>query len=85
MLTPTHTIVRQIKLVGFWLATSLFASSQDVIKATYTEIAQMFIDGVLYSPVEATYTLEQVREALEHAGREHRSGKILFTPNGAIS
>jgi len=85
MLTPTHTIVRQIKLVGFWLATSLFAKSHDVIKATYTEIAQMFIDGVLYSPVEATYTLDRVTEALEHAGRAQRSGKIIFTPNGPIS
>ena len=45
----------------------------------------MFIEGLLYSPVEATYTLDQVKTALEHAGREGRSGKIIFTPNGPIS
>ena len=85
MLTPTHTIVRQIKLVGFWLGPSLFNSSNDVIKTTYAELAQMFIEGLLYSPVEATYTLDQVKIALKHAAREGRSGKIIFTPNGPIS
>ncbi|MEK9724264.1 MAG: zinc-dependent alcohol dehydrogenase family protein [Rhodospirillaceae bacterium] len=85
MLTPTHTIIKQITLVGFWLVKGLFAGPRDVIEATYAEVAQLFIDGVLHSPVEATYTLDQVREALAHAKRDGRHGKIVFTPNGAVS
>ena len=85
MLTPSHTIVHQISLTGFWLVKNLFASPREVIEATYTEVAQLFIDGVLYSPVEATYTLDQVAQALQHAAREGRTGKIVFTPNGAIT
>ena len=56
-----------------------------VVEATYAEVAQLFIDGVLYSPVEETYPLDQVAQALEHAAREGRMGKIVFTPNGAIT
>ena len=85
MLTPSHAIVHQISLTGFWLVKNLFASPREVIEATYTEVAQLFIDGLLYSPVEATYTLDQVAQALQHAAREGRTGKIVFTPNGAIT
>jgi len=85
MITPTHTIVKQITLVGFWLVKTLFAAPREVIEDVYAEVARMFIDGVLHSPVEATYTLDQVAEALEHAGRDSRGGKILFTPNGSVS
>ena len=85
MLTPSHAIVHQISLTGFWLVKNLFAGPREVIEATYTEVAQLFIDGVLYSPVEATYTLDQVAQALQHAAREGRTGKIVFTPNGAIA
>jgi len=84
MLTPSHTIVHQISLVGFWLVKNLFAGPREDIERTYAEVAQLFIDGVLHSPVEATYTLDQVADALEHAGRESRDGKIVFTPNGSI-
>ena len=85
MLTPSHAIVHQISLTGFWLVKNLFAGPREVVETTYAEIAQLFIDGVLYSPVEATYTLDQVAQALQHAAREGREGKIIFTPNGAIT
>jgi hypothetical protein len=35
---------------------------------------------VLKAAVEATYPLEQYREAFAHAARIERCGKILFTP-----
>jgi NADPH:quinone reductase-like Zn-dependent oxidoreductase len=41
-------------------------------------------DGTLEVHIEATYPIEQIKTALEHAGREGRSGKILVTPNGPI-
>ena len=84
MITPTQAIVRQISLTGFWLVTRLFQNSRDVIETTYAEIAELFISGVLNSPVEATYTLEQAKEALAHAHRHGRNGKIVFTPNGPV-
>jgi NADPH:quinone reductase-like Zn-dependent oxidoreductase len=34
--------------------------------------------GVLRQPVERVYALDSVHEAIEHAGRSGRAGKILF-------
>ena len=36
-------------------------------------------EGVLDPPVEATYDLADVREAVAHAERPGRSGKVLLT------
>lgn len=84
-ITPTQAIVHQISLTGFWLVKSLFSGPRERIVATYAEVAELFISGVLHSPVEATYTLEQAADALEHASREGRDGKIAFTPNGPVN
>ncbi len=85
MITPTHAIVHQISLRGFWLVKSLFSGPRERILETYNDVAGLFLSGVLHSPVEATYTLDQVAQALEHAGRAGRDGKIVFTPNGPAS
>jgi NADPH:quinone reductase-like Zn-dependent oxidoreductase len=85
MITPTQAIVHQISLTGFWLVKSLFSGPRQRILETYNQVAEMFMAGVLDSPVEATYTLEQAVDALEHAGREGRDGKIVFTPNGPVA
>ncbi len=81
MIRPHHLIVHGITLVGFWLVQRLFRRTRDEIEAVYREIAQLIIDGVIEAPVEATYDLEQVKQALVHAEREGRGGKILFVPN----
>ncbi len=85
MITPTHAIIHQITLKGFWLVKRLFQRPRAEIENTYADIAGLFMDGTLYSPVEATYTLDRVTEALAHAERDGRDGKILFTPGGRIS
>ena len=42
-------------------------------------------DGSLHVDVEATYGLDDIKTALEHAGREARGGKVLITPNGPLA
>ena len=36
-------------------------------------------NGTLAAPVEATYALADYREAIGHAARNDRHGKVLFT------
>jgi hypothetical protein len=36
-------------------------------------------DGILAALVEATYALADYREAIGHAARNDRHGKVLFT------
>ena len=49
--------------------------------ALYAELAQLVAEGVIHVAIEACYPLDRVREALVHAGRPERTGKILFPPN----
>jgi len=44
-------------------------------------LAECLADGTLGVEIEATYPLDRVNEAMEHAAREGRGGKILLTPN----
>lgn len=85
MLTSAHAIVHGITLQGFWLVKRLFSKPRETIEATYAEIAELFKQGVLIAPVEATYTLAELEQALRHAEQGNRDGKIVLTPNGPLS
>ena len=81
MITPLQAIVSSITLHGFWLVNNLFQGSRQKVEKTYSEVTELILAGTISAPVEATYKLEQVQQALAHASRGGRSGKILFTPN----
>jgi NADPH:quinone reductase-like Zn-dependent oxidoreductase len=51
------------------------------IAQTYSELAALVADGTLSTPVDATYALEDHRDALAHAAQngEGRNGKVLFS------
>ena len=55
------------------------------IAALYDELAGRVADGSLKVEVEATYPIEDIGQALAHAGREARGGKVLVTPNGPVA
>ena len=44
----------------------------------YRELAGLVADGTLSAPIEATYALADYREAIAHAARSDRNGKVLF-------
>lgn len=85
MLSPDHAIVHGLTLTGFWLRRGFEKMSQAEIREMYQEFSRMLSDGTLRVPVEATYGLDDVAEAVAHAGREGRDGKILLTPNGPVA
>jgi hypothetical protein len=39
------------------------------------------VDGTIRVAIEACYLLERVRDALAHAARPDRAGKIILLPN----
>lgn len=82
----SHQVVfRDIKLVGFWLVRSLGAMAPVQIQALYGELAGRVASGELSVPVEATYPIEEIRDALDHASQYGRRGKVLVTPNGPVT
>jgi NADPH:quinone reductase-like Zn-dependent oxidoreductase len=75
---------RGVSLTGFNLGRGLAKRSPEQVRAIYADLAIKLRDGVLNAPVEATYPIEQIKEALAHAQRGGRNGKVLVLPNGPL-
>lgn len=74
-------VFRGIQLRGFWVAQWLQTTPKAEIAAAFAELGELLVEGELTTPVEATYPLSRVREALQHAAREGRDGKVIVRPD----
>lgn len=77
---PGDVVFRDVSLRGFWLARWFSTAGGEEMRNVYTELTRLVADGSIHVAVEATYPLERIRDALAHAAREGRKGKILVTP-----
>ncbi len=75
---------RGVSLVGFTLTRPLSRYPREKVRALYAELARQVIDGTLVAPVERIYPIEAITDALAHAQRGERGGKILVAANGAV-
>ena len=71
-------IFRGLSVHGYWLNLWLASTPRETVAETYRELGALVADGTLASPVEATYGLDDYREAIAHAADNDRSGKVLF-------
>lgn len=78
-LDPALCIFHGVTLKGFWLPRSLSTRTPQNRSAVMAETIALIQGGAFAVPVEATYPLDQVRTALEHAARAGRHGKVLLT------
>jgi NADPH:quinone reductase-like Zn-dependent oxidoreductase len=58
--------------------------SPEKIREIYAELAGQVMAGKLSAPVDTVYPIEKIKDALAHADKGGRNGKILVSPNGAI-
>ena len=75
---------RGVSLTGFNLGRGLAKRSPDQVRAIYADLAIKLRDGVLKAPIDATYPIEDIKEALAHAQKGGRNGKVLVLPNGPV-
>ena len=71
-------IFKNISFHGFWLRRWKETASRDEIRTTYEKLAAFLAAGVLHTPVQQVFPLEQVRDAIAEAGRDKRAGKVLL-------
>ncbi|MBM4442041.1 MAG: zinc-dependent alcohol dehydrogenase family protein [Candidatus Rokubacteria bacterium] len=71
-------------LVGFILGRFLSRRSLPAVRGIYAELGRQVIDGAFTAPVERIYPIEEITDALRHAQRGARTGKVLVAPNGAV-
>lgn len=83
-LSVQATIFKDISLRGFWLALWMKRAPREEQRALFTRLAGMIADGTLKAPVEGTFPLEQIQDALARAMEGGRAGKVLLTPNGKV-
>ncbi|MGI9491581.1 MAG: zinc-dependent alcohol dehydrogenase family protein [Geminicoccaceae bacterium] len=79
-----QTIFKGITLTGFWLQKALTSMARSDAQKLYQDLSARVLSGDLHVEIEATYPIEQIKEAVNHAGRSGRGGKILVLPNGPV-
>lgn len=73
-------VFRGVTLRGFWLLHWFQRTPRDQVAAAYGDLLAMLSAGELTTPVEAIYPLSQITDALQHAARAGRDGKVILVP-----
>ena len=73
------TVFRDVRLQGFWLRKWYVDTPPAEIAGLYRKLAAWLADGTLTVEVEAVYPVRRIKEAVAHAARGGRSGKILVS------
>ena len=77
-------VYRGVALKGFMLGRFMAKRNAEQIRAIYADLGGQVKAGTLSAPVAEVYPIERIKDALAHAVREARGGKILVAPNGTI-
>lgn len=81
--SPRELVFRDVTLKGFWLARWFRTTPQAQQFALLTELAGLIAAGKLSTPIQATYDVAQIKEAVAAAASGERQGKILIVPSQA--
>ena len=79
VISPQVLIFKDITVKGFWLATWFNQSSKEEQIALYTELTMLVAAGKLSAPIHATYSIKDVKKAVEVAAQGERNGKVILT------
>jgi NADPH:quinone reductase-like Zn-dependent oxidoreductase len=80
--SPASFVFRDVTLRGFWLAQWFRKATPEQRMAVFGEVARLIAGGKLKTRIHATYTVDQIKEAVGAAAAGERDGKILIVPNG---
>lgn len=78
MIDSADVLFRNISLKGFWYASWLSRAPSTAIASVFDRLVSMHQSGLLNVPVEAVYPVERLNEALAHAEKEERIGKVVM-------
>ena len=82
-ISPASFVFRDITLRGFWLSQWYKTATPERRAALFGELAGLIASGTLSARVQATYGIDQIKQAVAAAAAGERDGKILLLPNGA--
>jgi len=76
-----QTVFKRLVLTGFWLSPWLQTMTREETFKMYNYLAELIAKKSLYVPIEKTYSLDDIKNAVKHSSEYNRSGKIILTPN----
>ncbi|WP_257388117.1 zinc-dependent alcohol dehydrogenase family protein [Tahibacter caeni] len=79
-ISPASFIFRDITLRGFWLSQWFRTATPQRRAEVFGEIGRLIASGQLRAPVQATYPLHAIKQAVAAAAAGEREGKILLLP-----
>lgn len=77
--SPAALIGNDITVRGFWLPVAMGKLEAAERASAFGEIIPLVASGMLKAKVEATYPLARIHDALAHAAKGERKGKVLLT------
>lgn len=80
MINAGLMIFKELTVKGFWLTDWMRRADNQTRQEVATNVIQALASGKIQLPVEASYPLDQIVDAVEHADRHGRWGKILIKP-----
>jgi NADPH:quinone reductase-like Zn-dependent oxidoreductase len=78
-MSSLQMIFDEMRLQGFWIVTWMKYAPPGAWQDLMKQVIGMLSKGEMTVEVEATYSFDRIKEAVEHAGRPGRRGKILLT------
>lgn len=78
-LSAHDLVFRGLTLRGFWLASWFAKAGPSRIKQVYGQLVTWLDEGRIGAKVDARYPIGKAAEAVAHAAREGRDGKVLMT------
>jgi len=79
---PNECIFRQISLQGFWLSKKLNLMTHNQRSEMFQWLAGLIANEDLVFPVDSTYQISQISEAIIRCENPDRCGKVIVLPNG---
>ena len=76
---PRRLMVGQKRIEGFWLSEWSKQQSVWTMLKLFKQLNRLLSAGVLTTPVQATFPMERIREAVGLAESTGRQGKVLLT------
>jgi NADPH:quinone reductase len=75
---PRHVIGNDLSVEGFWLGAWAQKQSVFTMLQLFRRMRALVAEGVLQTHFAATYPIEQVAKAVEHAAAPGKGGKVLL-------
>ena len=77
MLSPANIVFKDITVRGFWLVIWLRTATPAQQQALYGELTGLMAQGKLSTPIDSTYTVKDIKKAVEVASGGERNGKVV--------